>query len=132
MNTETMTAIEKLADKFGIVIDWTSNNAMPYLQDLMHRIIIIEIATSIMWLIVGIALVASIRLWLKMNRHGKALLDEDSWSEMGSGYFWGSLVGMLACGLFGGITVLQQIYDFVICYTLPETIVIRYLTNVAK
>ena len=132
MNTETMNAIEKLADKFGIVIDWTNQNVMPYMQDLMRRIVMLEVATSIMWLIIGIALFASLRLWYKLNRHGKALLDEDKWDETGDIYFWLAVVGMIASGLFGFFVVLQQVYDLIMCAILPEMVMINYLSSVMK
>lgn len=39
--------INALAEKFGIVVDWTNQNVMPYMEDLMQRIVNFEIAANI-------------------------------------------------------------------------------------
>ena len=39
MNEELIKALTELANKFGIAIDWTSQNALPYAQELMNRIV---------------------------------------------------------------------------------------------
>lgn len=39
MGDEVIKVLNHLCDKFGIAIDWTSANVMPYLQDLMSRIV---------------------------------------------------------------------------------------------
>lgn len=39
MGNEVIKVLNHLCDKFGIAIDWTSSNVMPYLQDLMSRIV---------------------------------------------------------------------------------------------
>jgi hypothetical protein len=39
MGDEVIKVLNHLCDKFGIAIDWTSSNVMPYLQDLMSRIV---------------------------------------------------------------------------------------------
>lgn len=39
MGNEVIKVLDHLCDKFGIAIDWTSANVMPYLQDLMSRIV---------------------------------------------------------------------------------------------
>lgn len=39
--------IDSLAEKFGIVVDWTNQNVMPYIEDLMQRIVSYEITSNI-------------------------------------------------------------------------------------
>ena len=46
-----------LGEKLGISIDWTSENILPYIQTLCGKYINWEIATSIVWLIVGIVFI---------------------------------------------------------------------------
>jgi hypothetical protein len=64
MSQEIINVLDYLCKKFGIVIDWTSENVMPYLQDLCARYIKFEIHTSIMWIILcaGIMVLAGI-IW---------------------------------------------------------------------
>lgn len=37
MNNEICNAIDKLAEKFGIAVNWGNENIVPYIQDLMAR-----------------------------------------------------------------------------------------------
>lgn len=39
MGNEVIKVLDHLGKQFGIAIDWTSANVMPYLQDLMARIV---------------------------------------------------------------------------------------------
>ena len=48
---EIINVLNYLGQKFGIAIDWTSENVMPYLQELAARYIKYEIFTSIAWMI---------------------------------------------------------------------------------
>lgn len=47
MSEEIIKILDALADKFGIAIDWTSSNVLPYLQQLCTKYVRCEIATSI-------------------------------------------------------------------------------------
>lgn len=55
MTKETIETVEELAKQFGIAIDWTSENVMPYLQDLMNRYITVGIWTNALVLVIAIA-----------------------------------------------------------------------------
>ena len=48
---EAIKILNFLGEKFGIAIDWTSKNVAPYLKDLGNRIINLEIASSIFWIV---------------------------------------------------------------------------------
>ena len=48
MSEEIIKALDDLGDRFGIAIDWTSENVLPYLQNLMDRFITYNIAMNIL------------------------------------------------------------------------------------
>ena len=54
MSDEIIKVFEYLGGKFGIAIDWTNSNVMPYLQQLFEKFIKWEIATSIAWIVIAI------------------------------------------------------------------------------
>ena len=56
MSDEVIKVIDALAERFGIVIDWSSENVIPYLQQLCDKYITYEIITSIVWMIIGVCL----------------------------------------------------------------------------
>lgn len=47
MFDEILNVLNNLAQKFGIVIDWTSDNVIPYLQNLLDRYISYDIYNNI-------------------------------------------------------------------------------------
>lgn len=58
MSNEIIKVLDHLCDKFGIAIDWSSNNVIPYLQDLMVRITKYAIYTNILWLAMSILIIS--------------------------------------------------------------------------
>lgn len=47
MSDEIIKILNALAEKFGIMVDWSQQNIQPYLQDLMYRVIQYNLATSV-------------------------------------------------------------------------------------
>lgn len=56
MSEEVIKILDALAEKFGLAIDWTSANVLPYLQQLCGKYVTYEIATSVVWILIGICL----------------------------------------------------------------------------
>lgn len=54
MSEEIIKVLDNLAERFGVAVDWTSINVIPYLQELCSKYITYEIATSVTWLVIGI------------------------------------------------------------------------------
>lgn len=54
ISDEIIKVINELCNKFGIAIDWTSQNVTPYLNDLMSRYIKYDIATCVLAIILGV------------------------------------------------------------------------------
>ena len=56
--------LDYLGEKFGIAIDWSADNVIPYIQTLCEKYIKWEISTSITWLIIGvIIMILGFLLW---------------------------------------------------------------------
>lgn len=126
MNEELVKALTELANKFGIVIDWTSQNALPYAQELMNRIIKFEIATSIMWLVIGLMFIGSAYWMIKLV---KFFQQKNKKEPYGVWDLWaGFAIGLTVLfPIIGVCVIFQQVYDFIQCGILPEVIVLRYL-----
>ena len=52
-SSQFIEVLDALCAKFGIVIDWTSQNVVPYLTGLAARIITYEIWTSAAWIVIA-------------------------------------------------------------------------------
>lgn len=118
MSSEVITILDELCARFGIAIDWTSENVIPQLEIIADKLVRYECATSIMLLVFGAILIAV----------GVALVIADIklyWD--GFGVFLGIVI------IVGGAIIsINQIIDIIACNTFPEKILIDYLTVYLK
>ena len=56
MSEEIIKVLDNLGEKFGIAIDWTSQNVMPYIQELMNRYRSYFITSCVIWLVLELIL----------------------------------------------------------------------------
>lgn len=54
MTENVKNLIDKIAEQLGVVIDWSSQNLQPYLEDLYKRVVLYEIINSTIFLILGV------------------------------------------------------------------------------
>ena len=54
MSSEVIKVLDYFAEKFGIAIDWGSENVLPYVEELRSKLVTYELYTSVFWLIIGI------------------------------------------------------------------------------
>ncbi len=77
MSEEIIKVLDDLGQRFGVVIDWTAENVLPYIEDLLKRIVYYEIATVSIELIITIiagtlALIFAIKFGIKIYKTYKA------------------------------------------------------------
>lgn len=66
MSDEVIKILDALTERLGLAIDWSSSNVLPYFQQLCNKYVTYEITTSIIWIVIGIALLLGGRyLFLK-------------------------------------------------------------------
>lgn len=111
--------LQKLAEQFGLALDWGSDNVIPYLQELAGRVVKYEVSQSIFWLVVGVLLI---------------LMGIASFILVCKGDFSDETVGCLVilgfCGVIIGIVIIGfQITDLIECKYLPEKILLRYVNS---
>ena len=109
MSEEVIKILDALAEKFGLAIDWTSTNVLPYLQKLCGKYVTYEIATSAVWILIGICLLFVGIYSIKKTKQ--------------------CMFGILTrWAIVGGIAIIFcQIFDIVTCITFPEKIIIKEL-----
>ena len=121
MSTEVL---QKLAEKFGLMLDWSSETAIPYLQQLAERVIKFEVGQSIFWMIIGI-ICSIVGIGLLVFVYKKATAEEYFDKDV---LLWLGVVGVLC--IVGGVVIVGcQAYDLVTCYYLPEKILFRYVNK---
>ena len=125
--------LDALCTKFGIAINWTSENVIPYVEVLCKKLVTYEIVTSAMWvLLVWVLFSASSITLKKMHPWLMKKYDED-WDD--DGYMIGD-VALWVATVFLGIVMIcvtsDQIVDIIKCLTFPEMYVFEYVSNLMK
>ncbi len=67
--------VTKLCEKFGVIINWSQENVIPYVIDVLSRYRIMEIVKNLMWPVFFIASAVWIAVLFKKSRGN-------------DGYFW--------------------------------------------
>ena len=117
VSSEIIEVLDYLGEKFGIAIDWTSNNVLPYLQALVDKFIKWEISTSILWIaIAAFIIVMTITL---INLKGFREINEETY-----GMLW-IPAGLLILGFF--VVICVQIFDIIECNIFPEKVLYDFI-----
>ena len=129
-SNEIINVLDYLCGKFGIAIDWTSDNVMPYLEDLCGRYINYEVYTSVAWCALCAVIVLSTGLtWLVLSivdKHSKSYTS-DATEVFCVLFFIFLVIGIMVWGC--------QAFDIIECYTIPEKTILeclKHLMNNAK
>lgn len=129
VSNEIIKVFDALAEKLGMVIDWSSENIIPYLEQLCDKYINYEIATSVVWIVFGVFLISSCKWGIKIAQSCEAKSKEDEWSE------WDMAdicvrVGTIIAVVSGITVVITQLFDIVTCLTFPEKIILDEVKSV--
>ena len=124
MNNTIIEILNYLGEKFNIAIDWTSENVVPYIQELFNKFIQWEISTSIAWIIISIAVTTI--LWISfvissyISRHTSGRCTADDVAD---------ILCIISCivSVIAIIVICFQIFDIVECKTFPEKALFDYI-----
>lgn len=129
VSEQIIQVIDALCEKFGIAVDWTSQNVIPYVETLCGKLITYEIGTSIAWMAIMVVLsIGSIVAIKKLYPIFKEKIEGDysyDW-EIGAGFAIG---GLVLLNLVTIIVVGVQIMDIIKCLTFPEMYVFEYIST---
>ena len=118
-SSQFIEVLDALCAKFGIVIDWTSQNVMPYLTDLATRLVNYEIWTSVAWImILGVAFVV---IW-KLTKNARK---DDSFDNEGI-----CVCAWVACCFIVIIFIVVacvEVFDIIRALTIPEVVIYGFL-----
>lgn len=119
ISEQIINVLDALCEKFGIVVDWSAENVLPYVKELTEKAVNYELFTSIVWLIIGIIFVLS---YIKLSIHFYYKWDEFVLND--------TEVIPILCWIIGGIcatlfslSILNQVDDIIACLTFPEKVI---------
>ena len=126
ISEQIIEVLEYLGEKFGIAIDWSSETVLPVIQTLCGKYIRWEIATSIVWVVIGVILLAigfiALPKAIAALERYREDYDED-WR------LYVSIIVTIFCLLFGFLAVSTQVFDIIKCYAFPELQVFEYIQD---
>lgn len=123
--------LEALCDKFGLAVDWSSQNIAPYLQDLVNKAVQYKLWTNILYL--GVTFLITVVCWIIVWRLSKKTGFDIGYAfEDGRGAE--TFVGILgAAGIISAIAFVILCFvaghDIIACITFPEKVVIDMLQD---
>lgn len=122
ISNEIIKVLDALCDKFGIVVDWSSENVLPYLNTLIDKCVNYEITTSIYWIFIAV-IAGGFGIYFCI--HGKYIGKKTDWDE-GFGIF---TIGLIC--LFASLVIIPcQIHDLIQCFTFPELTVFNQIQQI--
>lgn len=128
MSEEIIKVLDELGKRFGIVIDWSNQNIIPYLQELMKRFICYKNITACVWIIISIfmtigsvMMIKFINKWRKSNNYDE--YDDDTLAV--AGYVTSVCIIALGIGLLIGnlLGIAKNI-------CMPEMVVYEYIKSI--
>lgn len=130
MSDDVIKILDALSEKIGLSIDWTSQNVVPYINQLCRKYVNYEITTSVIWIILGVCvLFFAIKCGPMLCRRFHEKYEEDEYSAY-------DLVGVL-CGvatvilvIVGIIVITAQMFDIATCMTFPEKIIVNEIQSI--
>ena len=120
-SSELIKIFDDLGRRFGIAIDWSNQNIVPYIQELVGRFIKWEIGTSILWIVLGLFFIILNGVLIKpvFNKIKNASYDEDMWIFL--------IVVNIVLFIVGFIIVFCQGFDIIKTIYLPELKLYEYI-----
>lgn len=114
LSDEIIKLLEYLCEKIGITIDWTSDNVLPYLQQLCEHFIKWEVGTSISWIMIAV-ITMIIALITCIVLHKNIGMESLEWL----------IFEAIAC--IALVVICVQVFDIIECYTFPEKAIYDYI-----
>ena len=114
ISDEIIKVLEYLGSEIGLTIDWTSNNVLPYIEQLCEKFIIWEVNTSFAWIVIMwcatiLALIFTIIIYKCIDWGGA------EW------FIFGMVLTATIC--VTGV----QVFDIIECKTFPEKTIYDYI-----
>lgn len=108
--------LDYVGDKLGATIDWSSNNLVPYIQELGEKIV--NYKAGLAWLYIGLAsLIAVIALILLI------ISGLNSWHD-------GMLFASACLFVVAIVIAIINAHTLIACNTFPEKVILDYLDSI--
>ena len=115
MSEEIIKVLDDLSKRFGVAIDWSAENVLPYAQALFQKFVNYEIWTSVFWVVLCLSviiLIISKIKWINENDYDGLLM-----------------TAAILASIVSFIVVAVQTLDIITALTFPEKLLFDYINN---
>lgn len=134
VSDQIIQVLDALCEKFGIIVDWTNANVMPYLTLLLGKLIQWEIWSSVAWMAIMVALclisIVCIKKLTPVFKRG--IENQGRWDTDWSMASIFAIAGLCVLYLATILVIGTQIMDIVKCCTFPEMFMYEYVQDLIK
>lgn len=132
VSEQIIKVLDNLCEKFGMAIDWSQENILPYVQDLSSRIVKYDIAKSCVWIVLGLLFIISGLIIIIKTRKNAIKTEKDNllFTEKGninsyelSPYLFFTLYGIISIIFL--IVVIFNIFNIIQDLYLPEKLIVN-------
>ena len=133
MADEIIKVLDDLSQRFGIAVDWSSQNMMPYLQTLGNKLVNYKIALATLGVICGaICIVLALYLWKDANKYSKDKHPDDYYRNDYDTQYGYRMVGCLCALGIGILLVFINAHTIILGVTFPEKLIFDEVKNMLK
>lgn len=128
MSSEFEKALDAVCDKFGIAVDWSSKNVIPYVQELSTRVVHFKMASAVFFVVLGVLMLISTILWVKWIKYCDNKYKEDGYSDwdLAAGLSVGACIIWIVVAVY---IVLTSAYDIVTYSIFPEKALVDFIST---
>lgn len=118
VSNQIIEVLDAICTKFGIAIDWTSDNVIPYVTTLIGKLVRYEIWTSVAFMVFMSILIIAVIIFLKKT-----------WPVYHTNVDYAMPVSMLSAIIFIAFiaAIVSQTLQIIKCVTFPELFVYEYV-----
>ena len=126
VSDQIIAVLNDLCEKFGIAIDWTSENVIPYLTELAGKFIKYEIAVSAFYaVLITILFCISVRFLVIVIKKTIA----SDWDEIYCGPVVITVVATMITTALLILNAIPNVIDIITCLTFPEKMIFEYVSS---
>lgn len=125
VSDQIIAVLNDLCEKFGIAIDWTSENVIPYITELAGKFIKYEIAVSAFYaVLITIGLCVFVRYLTIVIRKTVS----SNWDEIYIAPMAITVVGTIIFIALFVLCAIPNVIDIITCLTFPEKMIFEYVS----
>ena len=133
ISDQIIQVINTLCEKFGIAINWTEENVIPYVEALCRKLITYEIATSVAWILfMAVLSIIYIAIHKKLLPILLQKIEHQGYDGLWDVPLVLSWIAVAGICIATFVVACVQAIDIIKCLTFPEMYVFEYISALAK